>query len=159
MKRILTVIAFVAFVFALPSCKGKSDADIKQEVDAKLAANPEFSSLSSDVKDGAVTISGTVKDDAVKTAIDSTVKEVKGVKSVVNNASVPPPPPPPTINPDDVLNNTLKDAIKDNAGVKAEVKDGVVTLTGEIKKADLPGLMQKVMGTHPKKVENKLTVK
>ncbi|MBO9619656.1 MAG: BON domain-containing protein [Niabella sp.] len=159
MKRILTMIAFVALVFALPSCKGKSDADIKKDVDAKLASSADFSSLTADVKDGAVTISGTVKDDAAKTAVEPAVKEVKGVKSVVNNATVPPPPPPPTINPDDILNNTLKDAIKDNAGVKAEVKDGVVTLTGDIKKADLPVLMQKVMGTHPKKVENKLTVK
>lgn len=159
MKRILTTIAFVALVFALPSCKGKSDADLKKEVDAKLASNPDFSSLSSDVKDGAVTISGTVKDDAAKTAVEPAVKEVKGVKSVVNDATVPLPPPPPTINPDDVLNSSIKDAIKDNAGVKADVKDGVVTLTGEIKKADLPKLMQKVMSTHPKKVEQKLTVK
>ena len=159
MKKVLAMIAIAAFVFALPSCKGKSDADIKTEVDAKLAANPDFAQLTSDVKDGAVTISGTVKDDATKTAVDPAVKEVKGVKSVVNNSTVPPPPPPPTINPDDMLNTAIKDAIKDHAGVKAEVKDGVVTLTGDIKKADLATLMQKVNALHPKKVEQKLTVK
>ncbi|WP_262492540.1 hypothetical protein [Niabella ginsenosidivorans] len=38
--------------------------------------------------------------------------------------------------------------------------DGTVTLTGEIKKADLQKLMQKVQGTHPKKVVSTgLTVK
>ncbi|MCD2421804.1 BON domain-containing protein [Niabella pedocola] len=159
MKKVLAMIAIAAFAFALPSCKGKSDADIKTEVDAKLATNPDFAQLSSDVKDGAVTISGTVKDDATKTAVDPAVKEVKGVKSVVNNASIPPPPPPPTINPDDLLNTAVADAIKDHPGVKAEVKDGVVTLTGEIKKADLATLMQKVNSIHPRKVEQKLTVK
>ena len=51
------------------------------------------------------------------------------------------------------------DAIKDNSGVKADVKDGVVTLTGEIKKTDLPKLMQKISALKPKKIENKLTVK
>ncbi|ANH80855.1 hypothetical protein A8C56_07555 [Niabella ginsenosidivorans] len=88
------MIAFAAFVFALPACKGKSDADIKKDVDTKLATNPDFSGLTSDVKDGAVTITGTVKDDATKTAVDPAVKEVKGVKSVINEATVPPPPPP-----------------------------------------------------------------
>ncbi|MGJ7029544.1 BON domain-containing protein [Niabella hirudinis] len=159
MKKVLAMIAIAAFAFALPSCKGKSDADIKTEVDAKLATNPDFAQLTSDVKDGAVTISGNVKDDATKTAVDPAVKEVKGVKSVVNNSTVPPPPPPPTINPDDLLNTAIKDAIKDHPGVKAEVKEGVVTLTGDIKKADLATLMQKVNAIHPKKVEQKLTVK
>ena len=43
--------------------------------------------------------------------------------------------------------------------MKADVKDGVVTLTGEIKKASLPKLMQSLMALKPKKVDNKLTVK
>ncbi|HEX7754833.1 MAG TPA: BON domain-containing protein [Niabella sp.] len=161
MKRILAMIAFVAFVFALPACKGKSDADIKKDVDAKLATNPDFSNLTSDVKDGAVTISGTVKDDATKTSVDPAVKEVKGVKTVVNDATVPPPPPPPTITAADSLTGKVNDAIKDNPTVKADVAaDGTVTLTGEIKKADLQKLMQKVQGTHPKKVVSTgLTVK
>lgn len=160
MKKFLAMIAIVAFAFALPSCKGKSDAEIKTEVDAKLTANPDFAGLTADVKDGAVTISGTVKDDATKTAVDPAVKEVKGVKSVVNNSTVPPPPPPPTIATDDALKTAVTDALKDHPTVKADVAaDGTVTLTGDVKKADLPTVMQKVNGARPKKVENKLTVK
>ena len=41
----------------------------------------------------------------------------------------------------------------------ASVNDGVITLTGEINKADLPKLMQKVNALNPRKVENKLVVK
>ena len=102
-----------------------------------------------------------MKDDATKTSVDPAVKEVKGVKTVVNDATVPPPPPPPTITAADSLTGKVNDAIKDNPTVKADVAaDGTVTLTGEIKKADLQKLMQKVQGTHPKKVVSTgLTVK
>ena len=43
--------------------------------------------------------------------------------------------------------------------ISAMVKDGVVTLTGDVKKADLPKVMQAVSALHPKKIENKATVK
>jgi osmotically-inducible protein OsmY len=52
----------------------------------------------------------------------------------------------------------VADATKDFAGVTAAVNDGIVTLTGTIKKADLPKLMQSVSSLKPKKIENKLTV-
>lgn len=150
MKKILAIIAIVAFAFALPACKSKvSDADVKTAVDAKLQANPDLAGLTSAVTDGVVTITGDVKDEATKAAVDAALKDVKGVKSVVNSTAVP---PPPVITPDDPLTTAVKDAIKDNPTVAAAVSDGVVTLTGEIKKADLPKLMQKVMATKPKKV-------
>jgi hypothetical protein len=39
------------------------------------------------------------------------------------------------------------------------VSDGVITLTGEIKRAELPGLIQKLNEIKPKKIENKLVIK
>lgn len=157
MKRILAIIAIVAFAFALPACKSKvSDADVKTSVDAALQANHDFTGITANVAEGVVTLSGDVKDEATKAAAETAVKGVKGVKSVVNNTSVP---PPPVITPDDPLTTAVKDAIKDHPTVTATVADGVVTLTGEIKKADLAKLMQKVNATKPKKVDSKLTVK
>jgi hypothetical protein len=35
----------------------------------------------------------------------------------------------------------------------------VITLTGEIKKADLPKLLQKISALKPVKIDNQLTVK
>lgn len=160
MKRILAFIAIVAFTFALPSCKPKvSDADIKTALDAKLQANPDYSGITADVADGVVSLNGSIKDDATKAQLAESVKAEKGVKSVTDNVTVAPPAPPPVIVADDPLTTAVKDAIKDNPTVTATVADGVVTLTGEIKKADLPKLMQKVNATRPKKVDNKLTVK
>lgn len=160
MKTILAILAIVAFSFALPACKSKvSDADIKTNVEAKLQSNPDMAGLTADVTDGVVTISGEVKDAATQSAVNGAFADVKGVKSVTNNTSVAPPPPPVQITPDDPLTTAVQDAVKDHPTVSAAVADGVVTLTGEITKADLPKLMQKVNATRPKKVENKLTVK
>jgi hyperosmotically inducible periplasmic protein len=157
MKKILAIIAIVAFAFALPACKGKvSDADLKASVEKALQANPDLSGVTAQVAEGVVTLAGNVKDDAAKAAIDAALKDVKGIKSVTNNATVP---PPPTIASNEVLTAAVKAAIKDNPTVAAAVADSIVTLTGEIKKADLAKLMQKVQATHPKKVVSDKLVK
>ncbi len=49
--------------------------------------------------------------------------------------------------------------MKDFAGVTANVKNSVVTLSGSIAKTSLPKLMMTLQALHPKKVENKLTIK
>ncbi len=156
MKRLLAIFAIAVFAFVLPACKGKvDDASLKTAVDAALTANPDFSQVQAAIAEGAVTLSGDVKDDATKAALETAVKAVKGVKSVENHTTLP---PPAVITPDDPLTTAVKDAVKDNPTVTASVAEGVVTLSGNIKKAELAKLLQKVMATHPKKVENKLTV-
>lgn len=155
-KSLFLLIFAISIVFV--SCKPK-DADIKTAIEQAIAAVSDASNAVIDVKDGVATITGEFKDDATKAAIETAAKAVKGVKSVVNNGTVTPPPPPVTISADDALIKGVTDAVKDFTTVKADVKDGVVTLTGDIKKASLPKLMQSLMALKPKKVENKLTVK
>jgi hypothetical protein len=160
---LLLLTVMITTSMLLSSC-GPNDADIQKVVTEKINATPELSGVTATVKDGVVTLTGEVKDDSAKALAETTVKPVKGVKSVVNNASVAPPPPAPVTAPveiaaDDALTKAVADAIKDFHGVTAAVKDGVVTLTGEIKKTDLPKLMQAVMASKPKKVDNKLVIK
>lgn len=158
MKRMLTAIALSAMLFYLPACKGKvKDADIKTSVEAALAASPEYSGLAVDVKDGAVTLTGQVSEPSLKTALDSKVSAVKGVKSVVNNTTVAAPPPPapatPVITADDPLTKGVTDALKDHPGIKATVSDGVITVTGEIKAADWRKVKIALDGLRPKRVD------
>lgn len=164
MKKILTVIAVAVIAFSMPGCKSKvKDADVKTSVEAALRGNPDYTAVMVDVTDGVATLSGEVKDETAKAGAEASTKEVKGVKSVTNNISIalPPAPPPASVEvtSDDALTTAVKDAIKDNTGVMADVKDGVITLTGEIRKTDLPKLMQKLNALKPKKIENKLTIK
>jgi len=156
---LLTTATFIATAFS--SC-GPKDADIKTAITEKMQAMPDMSGMTVDVKDGVATLSGEVKDEATKAMCESTAKAVKGVKSVVNNCTVTPAPAPPApvvIAADDPLAKGVTDAIKDFSGVKADVKDGVVTLTGEIKKADLKTLMMSLNTLKPKKIDNQLVIK
>jgi osmotically-inducible protein OsmY len=53
----------------------------------------------------------------------------------------------------------LKDATKDYPTVTATVNNGEVTLTGSVKRSELPKLMQRVQALNPTKVNNNLTIK
>src|SRR5262245_2109818 len=142
-KKILTLFTMslsVAFLsLSTSSCKGKpKDADIKTTVDKAIAAVPYLSGISTDVKDGVVTLSGQVKDESEKLGAEEAVKAVYGVKSVVNNLTVAPPLAAPVqITPDDPLKVSVDSTIKYYPGVNASITDGVVTLTGQIKRSDL----------------------
>ena len=158
--KVLLAVAIVTTTGFL-SCKPK-DADIKAAVETKLKSKPDMVTATVDVTDGVATISGECKDAECKAECEQLVQEVKGVKSVINNLAIAAPPPPPaavTVAPDDALTSGVNDAIKDLGEVKASVNDGVVTLTGNIKKADLPKLMAGLHSLNPKKIDNKLTVK
>lgn len=158
--KIKSILLGMGLALSLVAC-GPKDADIQKEISAKLSALP---GVEVTVKDGVATISGICKDDAFKQNAESIIKVVKGVKSVVNNCEIAAPetvvePAPVEINPDAVLNTSVNEVVKTYSGVSATVKDGVVTLTGDIKKAQLPNLIKSVQELKPKKVENKLTIK
>jgi osmotically-inducible protein OsmY len=146
-----------ALMVLAPSCKKKpTDAELKAKVEAAVAAMP---GLIVDVKDGVANISGQVADDAAKSAAEAAVKAVEGISSVTNSLTVTPPPPPVVINPDQTLIDGVKTALAAFSTVKADVKDGVVTLTGDLKKSDLATVMAAVNSLKPKKVVNQITVK
>lgn len=70
-----------------------------------------------------------------------------------------PAPAQVQISADDSLTTKLNDAVKDYPGVTASVSNGEVTLTGDVSRNNLPKVMQAVYSLHPKKVNNKLTIK
>jgi len=156
-KSLLFAAALLAVV-AFTSCK-PSDAKLQQQVTAGLTA--VSSAISSEVKKGVVTLNGVVDSEAAKAAAEKVAAAVKGIKSVANNIQVK--LPEPVINPDDVLKQAISTAVTAGGdafkSVVVAVKDSEVTLTGEIKKANLQKLMQLVNDAKPKKVINSLTVK
>jgi len=68
------------------------DSTIQAAVDKKLSDDPDLSQLgiTASVVNGKVMLIGTVKTEALKTQIERTVKQVKGVKAVDNQISVIP---------------------------------------------------------------------
>jgi hyperosmotically inducible periplasmic protein len=66
----------------------RDDSDIKSEVRSKLEANLPASQLAVDSKEGAVTIMGTVPTQQQLQKIRGLAMEIKGVRSVTNQATV-----------------------------------------------------------------------
>ncbi len=169
MRKSMLRFAFVVSALAIvvfSACKGGvKDADLEKQLTEKISAiASDASGLSASVKDGVVTLSGAFKDDATKAAFLTAVKAIPGVKpDVVDNTTlIPTPAPAPApvvVAAIDSLAKGVTDATKDFPGVKAEVKEGVITLTGDIKRSSLPALMKSLNTLKPKKIENKLTIK
>ncbi len=157
MTRLLMAVA-ISVTLGFMGCSPK-DTEIQAAVETKLKAEPDMSTVNVDVKDGVATIAGECKDEACKANCEQLAKDVKGVKTVINNLTVPPPPPPVVVAADDPLTQAVTDATKDFTTVTAAVADGVVTLTGEIKRRELPKLMKGLNSLKPRKIENKLTIK
>jgi hyperosmotically inducible protein len=163
-RRLIAIsLLSVIYISVIPSCKSKpKDEDIEAAITGKLSAVIELSTVTVSVNDGIVTLSGECKDAASKTNAENIAKAIPGVKSVVDNCTIAVPPPAPApvvIAADDPLTKGVADATKDFPGVKSSVNDGVITLTGEIKKSDLTKLMQSLHSLKPRKIENQLIVK
>ncbi len=153
LKHLTTVILSVGLMFMI-SCKSKpKDADIQAAVTTALQSSP---GITADVKDGVVTLSGSVASQADKDAAEAAVKLNQGVKSVVNNVTVTPPPPPPAapeVTADDALKTAVAGIVKDFPGIQADVKDGVITITGEQKADRWKKLKMALDALKPKKVD------
>jgi osmotically-inducible protein OsmY len=168
MKKLQTRLPVIAALFyagmLFSSCSGKpKDSDIQAAITEKSAADAGLSHISVAVKEGVVTLDGECPDEACKTHAEQAVKDIKGVKSVVNNIHIATPaapqPAPVEIAADDALKNGVRDAVKDFPGVSADVANGEITLTGEIKRDNLQKLMKSLSTLKPKKINNKLTIK
>lgn len=144
MKRSLKlslVLVASLLVLGITSCKKKlKDADIQSAIEKVLTADADMKGTMVTVKDGVATLSGVCKDEACKTKCEEAVKKIEGVSSIVNNCTVAPPEVvvPPVA---DALGQAIADAVKDFPGVKTQLTDGVLTLTGEIEKSSLQKLM------------------
>lgn len=68
----------------------RADADLESEVRDKLEANLPASQLAVEAEEGTVTVSGTVPTQEQLSKVDTLAKEIKGVKSVTNTATVAP---------------------------------------------------------------------
>jgi hyperosmotically inducible protein len=159
MRAKFLFIAITLSVFV--ACKsGPSDQDLQKQIAGTVSS--AYPGVTASVNDGVVTLTGTCPDQACKSGSESAAQGVKGVKSVVNNITVTPPAPTvsaPDIAADDSLKTSLNNLLSAYKTVNGQVENGVVTLTGEIRRSQLTTLMQSVNELKPKKVENQLVIK
>ena len=163
MKKITIVLLSFVLLVGIISC-GPSDDKINEAVKTALSGNGALGTVTTTVAKGVVTLRGEVDNDELKTLAETTAREVKGVKSVVNSLSVKPQGPTPEELKrlaDEALQARVNDAFTRYkvTGITAAVADSVVTLTGDIKRSNLQNAMKAAMEAAPKKVENKINIK
>lgn len=156
MNKLMAAVMILAIMGAvLTACKSKpKDADLRAAIETLLQAKPAASGVTVSVDKGVATLTGQVSDEAAKEELGKASAGIAGVKSVVNNLSIAAASAPVTIAMDDPLTAAVKDATKDFPGVAATVSEGVITLKGEIQKANLQKLMMMLQALKPKKVDN-----
>ena len=154
LKKILSVFLISgALLSGSMSCKSKiSDVDLKAKVEKAVATNPN---VLVEVKDGVVTLNGTVASEEEKVQLENAAKaaDAKGVKSVANNLVVNVAPPVEINTNTDDLTNKVNEFVKDFPTIKAEVKEGVIVVTGELEQARVQALKMGLDALQPKKVD------
>lgn len=154
--NLLPVLAFVV----VSSCT-TSDKKLQEEVRNGLSLLD--STIKVSVKDGVVTLSGEVEDEALKNASESSIMEVKGVRSVVNDLRIKPALPELEVSarPDSEIREHVNAGFAANniQGVTAAVIAGEIVLTGEARKTDLSTIMRISSEAKPKKIRNQLKLK
>lgn len=92
-------------IFFATSCSSIPDGRIYGDITEKLAASG-FNTISVDVKDGVVTLTGQLPTETGRLSVNTIAKDVKGVKSVQNNVIVVAPTPESTPEPENISDGT-----------------------------------------------------
>jgi hyperosmotically inducible periplasmic protein len=164
-----------ALVICLAGCERRSASDttITTAVKNKLAADPTTSAarINVDTSNGIVTLSGKVPTTAERSEAERIARNTQGVTQVVNNISAEqgaggpggtPGGPGGTSN-DATIQSSIKSQYAANGitGTNVDVKNGEVTITGEVdnaqEKARAEEIASKTSGV--KSVKNQLTIK
>jgi osmotically-inducible protein OsmY len=162
MKKISFLLMSVILIIMV-SCK-PSDEQITQAVQKALSGSAGLAPVLANVHDGVVTLSGEVESDELKALAASALSGISGVKSVVNDVTVKPKGPSPE-ELKQMADQALLTKVNENfatykvEGITATANDGVVTLTGDVKRAELQNVMKAAMESGATKVENQMTIK
>jgi len=151
----------IAVSFGSVSCKKKvSDADLQTQATTVVVSNPN---ASVEVKDGVAHLSGTFETQEAKDAMIKQLKAINGVKEVMDMATVAPAATAaPAIETQSAVapevQQKVQDAVKDIPGVKVEVINGELTLTGNISSSDARKVKESVDALKVGKVNYNYTV-
>lgn len=163
MKKKLLIYFCALFAGVMLYSCGNNDQKIRESVQTSVTATAPGINVA--VKDGVVTLSGTVNSEAEKSAAEAAAKNVNNVKTVHNNIMVNAPAMPTTTPNTTMQGDTLARHINNSltsagfTGITVTTQNGEVTLTGDVKRSDLQRIMQIANESNPTRVNNQLTVK
>lgn len=156
MKKLIamSVLAF-SMSLGVVSCKKNYDSDLQTKATEVIAAYPN---ASVNVKDGVAHISGVFASEAERDQVLASLKEIPNMKEVMDMTTLT--PAPVQVNAlDPAILQRVQDAVKDFPSVKAEVVDGMVTLTGNASSAQARKIKESVDALQIGKYNNNIVVK
>ena len=99
-NRLFLSILSILSILSLPllfaaACNKPNDDTITTQIKAKMYSDPLLKAASVNVasKDGIVTLTGVVPDDAARLAAETIASKTPGVKQVIDSTTMAPPPP------------------------------------------------------------------
>lgn len=161
MKQINFLASLLILLSISVSIAGCAPDDKKIAEHVKAGITVLDSNIQVNVKEGVVTLSGMVMDESTRNAAESAIKEIKGVKSVINNTTVKAELRGDEPDADGRLRQTIDSSFKSSniQGIKVDIDKGEVTVSGDVKKAEMVKIIKAVNGARPKRVINRLNVK
>lgn len=168
--KLCLIVVIPLFVVALTGCSTSKSPDVSDSIRKSLdQAGLKDVSVSQDRDKGVVTLDGNVPDEARKTQAESIAKSFAGSQVVANQIAVVPPgnaSDAKTVNADldKAIDKNLEAALIQNKlrkRVKYDVKNGVVTLKGELDTLAMRAQAEKVAASVPnvQQVVNEIQVK
>ena len=153
--RILLIVLGAFLALASANCERRSAADsaITAIVKSELAADNETSSanINVDTKGGVVTLTGAVTTQANKEQAERIARNTEGVMRVINNITVEANGEHDSAIDDmtasdlGILSKIKTRYVAEGVnGVKVEVSDGMVTLTGDVENAQIKGRAENI---------------
>ncbi|MGB7514789.1 MAG: BON domain-containing protein, partial [Candidatus Acidiferrum sp.] len=99
--RRLQVCILACFVFLAVACNRANDDTITTEIKAKMFSEPALKAASVEVssKDGVVTLTGVLPDEAARLAAQNIAAKTKGVRQVIVSLTLPSPAPAAAVAP------------------------------------------------------------
>lgn len=121
--------------------RGHRDDDLQTQV--RAIAN-HSKTVKASVRDGIVTLDGSVKSEMEKNSLEGSLGQLPGVNQIDNNLKVIIPPEPQSVGAapvfvsrsqqsDQALLSRVDEMARNNPGVNVTVREGVVTLDGAVK--------------------------
>lgn len=155
--RLFYTLLFAFTLFVVISCgNNNNDGAIQTAINSKTQTDPDLASISATVDKGTVVLTGTCPDEKCRTNAEKAIKDVDGVKKVINNIAVA----PSQVTADEPLRQSLKQVMDRYDGIQADVQNGVITLRGTIKDRErLQQLMIDLQALHPRRIDNQLLIK
>lgn len=153
MKKCYVVSLLLVLLFC--GCnQPEKDTGIKASIEGTAKQDHAFAGVNYIVENGIVTLTGNAPTEKEKSKIEEKVKNLSGVKEVVNRIVIK----PAVVSADHLMKQSVDSILKKYPTVQAFVKDSVIILQGTVDSKKAVKLFNAVRRLNAKDITNELVI-